>query len=147
MHKGKRKVKSLNKNANVNTYVEENVEGINVNDCRAEIQENSNKRKRECLTTINQIREPNSYIKIFKRKDKDKQINVIENELNNMKERKVFKKIEKVPEGANIIDSRWVFKIKRDSEGKIDKYIKQDKQQEAIPRNMEKIIKKLFHQH
>jgi len=44
-----------------------------------------------------------------------------------MKERKVFKKIEKVPEGANIIDSRWVFKIKRDSEGKIDKYIKQDK--------------------
>jgi len=72
MHKGKRKVKSLNKNANVNTYVEENVEGINVNDCRAEIQENSNKRKRECLTTINQIREPNSYIKIFKRKDKDK---------------------------------------------------------------------------
>jgi hypothetical protein len=34
MHKGKRKVKSLNKNANVNTYVEENVEGINVNDYR-----------------------------------------------------------------------------------------------------------------
>jgi len=60
-----------------------------------------------------------------------------------MKERKVFKKIEKVPEGANIIDSRWVFKIKRDSEGKIDKY----KARLAIPRNMEKIIKKLFHQH
>jgi len=34
MHKGKRKVKSLNKNASVNTNVEENVEGINVNDYR-----------------------------------------------------------------------------------------------------------------
>jgi len=61
-------------------------------------------------------------MEIFKRKDKDKWISAIENELNNMKERKIFKKIEKVPEGANIIDSRWVFKIKRDSEGKIDKY-------------------------
>jgi len=46
----------------------------------------------------------------------------VKNELNNMRERKVFKKIEKVPEGANIIDSRWVFKIKRDRVGKIDMY-------------------------
>ena len=82
MHKGKRKVKSLNKNASVNTNVEENVEGINVNDYRWEIQENSNKRKREYLTTINQVRDPNSYMEIFKRKDKDKWISAIENELN-----------------------------------------------------------------
>jgi len=111
MHKGKRKVKSLNKDVNVNTNVEENVEGINVNDNRGEIQENINKRKREYLATINQIREPNSYKEVFKRKDKDKWINAMENELNTMKEKKVFKKIEKVPEEANIIDSRWVFKI------------------------------------
>ena len=111
MHKGKRKVKSLNKDVNVNTNVEENVEGINVNDNRGEIQENINKRKREYLATINQIREPNSYKEVFKRKDKDKWINAMENELNTMKEKKVFKNIEKVPEEANIIDSRWVFKI------------------------------------
>ena len=56
---------------------------------------NSNKRKRECLTTINQIREPNSYMEIFKRKDKDKWISAIENELNNMKERKYSKRLKR----------------------------------------------------
>ena len=70
IHIGKKKVKSLNKNANVNTNVEENVEGINVNDYRGEIQENINKRKRECLTKIYQIIEPNSYMEILKEKIK-----------------------------------------------------------------------------
>ena len=32
---------------------------------------------------------------------------------------KVFKPIEKVPEGANIITSRWVFKYKKNSKGEI----------------------------
>jgi len=34
---------------------------------------------------------------------------------------KVFKPIEKVPEGANIITSRWVFKYKKNSKGEITK--------------------------
>ena len=38
-----------------------------------------------------------------------------------MKMLKVFKPIEKVPEGANIITSRWVFKYKKNSKGEITK--------------------------
>ena len=34
---------------------------------------------------------------------------------------KLLKPIEKVPEGANIITSRWVFKYKKNSKGEITK--------------------------
>jgi len=39
-----------------------------------------------------------------------------------MNEREVFTRVNKVPKNINVIDFRWVFKIKRDNEGNIDKY-------------------------
>jgi len=43
------------------------------------------------------------------------------NELQNMVKLKVFTPIKYVPKDANIISSRWVFKLKRDAHGNIIK--------------------------
>jgi len=42
--------------------------------------------------------------------------------LDNMKKKhKIYSIVNKIPSGSNIISSRWVFKYKRDSNGKIIK--------------------------
>jgi len=80
------------------------------------------KRTKQALITINQIKEPNSYKEVLRRKDKEEWTKAIEQELNNMKERNVYVRVNKVPKGTNIVDSRWVFKIKRNSKGEIEKH-------------------------
>eukprot|EP00833_Pecoramyces_ruminatium_P002112 jgi/Orpsp1_1/1176144/evm.model.c7180000056545.1 len=66
--------------------------------------------------------EPNNYKEIFKRKDKEKWLKAVNEELNSMKRMNVFTIVDKVPENANIITTRWVLKYKRNSEGVIVKY-------------------------
>ena len=45
----------------------------------------------------------------------------IKEELQNMESLHVFESVEKIPEGANITASRWIFKFKRNSAGEIIK--------------------------
>lgn len=47
---------------------------------------------------------------------------IIEEEFNSMIERGVFEKVESVPKNANIVNSRWIFKKERDSEGTTTKF-------------------------
>jgi len=89
----------------------------------------SNKRfkcnKNTTINTINSIidqsKEPINYNDIFKLKDKEEWLKAIQEELTNMEKLKVFDTIRKIPPNSNVISSRWVFKLKRDSEGNITK--------------------------
>jgi len=45
----------------------------------------------------------------------------VNNKFENMKNIKVYKVIQRIPERVNIISSRWIFKHKRDSNGNIVK--------------------------
>ena len=69
----------------------------------------------------NNLREPNNYRDIFNLEDKKEWLKAVDEELNNMKKMRVFTLIDKVPKGANIVSTRWVFKYKKDSEGNIIK--------------------------
>eukprot|EP00833_Pecoramyces_ruminatium_P004151 jgi/Orpsp1_1/1178183/evm.model.c7180000064349.1 len=54
-------------------------------------------------------------------KDKKEWLTAVNEELSNMEKLNVFTEVKKVPSGSNIISSRWVFKYKRNDEGKIIK--------------------------
>jgi len=90
---------------------------------------NNIKRKNNLFNSINPKRqktnnhliEPQNYKDIFNYEDKFQWIEEIKEELENMKNLNVFKTVKKLPEGANVIKSRWVFKYKKDSEGNIIK--------------------------
>ena len=62
-----------------------------------------------------------TYKDIFKLNDKSEWLKSVKEELDNMKRLKVFTVVNTVPSGSNIISSRWVFKYKRDSNGKVIK--------------------------
>ena len=88
----------------------------------------SNKRKKAGNTEImkinhynNTLIEPYIFKDIFKLKDKKEWLTSVKEELDNMKKHKVYSIVDKVPSGSNIISSRWVFKYKRDSNGKVIK--------------------------
>jgi len=69
----------------------------------------------------NTLIEPYIFKDIFKLKDKKEWLTSVKEELDNMKKHKVYSIVDKVPSGSNIISSRWVFKYKRDSNGKVIK--------------------------
>jgi len=88
----------------------------------------SNKRKKinntevfETKSNNNNLIEPYNYKDVFKSKDKTEWLNAVKEELNNMEKLKVFNIVKTVPSESNIISSRWVFKYKRDANGKIIK--------------------------
>jgi len=88
----------------------------------------SNKRKKAGNTEImkinhynNTLIEPYIFKDIFKLKDKKEWLTSVKEELDNMKKHKVYSIVDKVSSGSNIISSRWVFKYKRDSNGKVIK--------------------------
>lgn len=64
---------------------------------------------------------PDSYESIIKRSDKDSWLGAINDELNSLEENKTWT-ITELPKGKKQIDSKWIFKIKRDSSGNILNY-------------------------
>ncbi len=70
----------------------------------------------------NGLFEPRSYKEIFHTKDKDKWLEAVKDELNNMKSMNVFTIVDKVPKNSNVISTRWVLKYKKDSKGNIIKH-------------------------
>jgi len=81
----------------------------------------SNKNNKVNNPLTDQFKEPINYNDIFKLKDKIEWIKAIREELTNMEKLKVFDIIRKIPPNTNVISSRWVFKLKRNSEGDIIK--------------------------
>ena len=79
---------------------------------------NSNNKKQKLLK---ELREPNIYEDIVNLNDKNKWLKSVDNELNNMRNLRVYETIDKIPNNANLISSRWIFKFKRNSQGEIIK--------------------------
>jgi len=74
------------------------------------------------LLSNDNLDEPESYKDISNRKDKKGWLEAIKTELNNMKNKKVYTFIKEVPEGKNVISTRWVFTFRRNDIGIITKY-------------------------
>jgi len=74
------------------------------------------------LTIDNQeLKEPKDFKDIFNKVDKTEWLEAVENELYNMRKMKVYTPVEKIPNGANIITTRWIFTYKLDSNGNLMK--------------------------
>jgi len=117
-------IQSVNNTSSINqnTYNDINITSPkNYNHKRIFINNVSENEKYKKQKLSNDLREPFNYDDIYNLKDKEEWLISINEELENMKMLKVFKPIEKVPEGANIITSRWVFKYKKNSKGEITK--------------------------
>jgi len=67
------------------------------------------------------LREPENFDDIQNLIDKDEWLQAVEEELSNMTNLKVYNIIKYLPSNANVITTRWVFKYKRDSDGRIVK--------------------------
>jgi len=65
---------------------------------------------------------PLSFKDIFGRPDEKEWLKAVEEELNNMKNKNVYTIVSNIPNGKNLISSRWVFSYKRDDRGNIIKY-------------------------
>lgn len=65
--------------------------------------------------------DPKTYNEAMNSPDKAKWREAIDDELDSLEENKVWEIIDRPKKGTNIIDSRWIFKIKKDINGK-DKY-------------------------
>jgi len=62
------------------------------------------------LSTKEELCEPYNYHDIFNKIDKNKWLQAVKEELNSMKNLKVYKKVDRVPKGSNIITPKWVFR-------------------------------------
>jgi len=90
---------------------------------------NNNKKRKSNRNTRNKIknydksklREPTSFDDIQNLIDKDEWMEAVKEELRNMTNLKVYCTIKNLPSNANLITTKWVFKYKRDSNGKIIK--------------------------
>ena len=71
---------------------------------------------------IEELQLPQTYKDIFSRIDKEKWLKAIEEELNNMKNKKVYKFVKSVPKGKHIISARWVFSYKKNDVGIIIRF-------------------------
>lgn len=71
--------------------------------------------------TIHVNNEPKTIEKALKRKDKDDWEKALDEEYRSLITNKTWKLV-KPPEDAKILGCKWVFKLKRDEEGKIARY-------------------------
>jgi hypothetical protein len=88
----------------------------------------------------NSRRDPRSYQEVMKRDDKKEWQEAVRSEKKSMKEMNTFEEVKKVPDGCNIIDSKWVFTTKYDENGeevrkKARLVARGDRQKEGIDYN------------
>ena len=83
----------------------------------------ANKRKKIIPKTYdpNSLIEPKTYKEIYTLQDSEEWLDAVQEELENMENLNVFTPIESIPQGSNIISSKWVFKYKKDDQGNITK--------------------------
>jgi hypothetical protein len=65
--------------------------------------------------------DPTSYEEAMRSPHSSKWRESIEDEMRSMSANQVWK-LEKIPKGAKIVGCKWVYKIKRDSKGNIDRF-------------------------
>ena len=65
--------------------------------------------------------EPSCFKEIFTLPDKDLWIEAVNEERNNLNKLDVYEPVDYVPENANIVSCRWIFKYKRNDKGQIIK--------------------------
>jgi len=69
----------------------------------------------------NKLWEPHNYNDISNKIDKQEWYNALKDELNNMKNLKVYEFTKTVPKGDNIVTPKWVFRYKYNSDNTINK--------------------------
>ncbi len=65
--------------------------------------------------------EPKTIREIEKRKDKEKWFQAMREEMKSIEENRTWKLVER-PNDKNVVSCKWVFKIKKDKEGKVERY-------------------------
>ena len=70
---------------------------------------------------LKELPKPNNDDYILNLINKNGWLRSVDNELNNMRNLRVYETIEIIPKNANLISSRWIFKFKRNSLGEIIK--------------------------
>ena len=95
----------------------------NINQLSYNISNISNDRNFYIPEHHNKIRliEPTTYDDVLNSPDKEEWLNAIGEERRNFIRLKVYTPIEELPENANLISCRWIFKYKRDAMGNIVK--------------------------
>ena len=77
---------------------------------------------RKSTQLASEVYTPKSYSEAKNCKDAELWMEAIQAESQALLERGTFEIIHKVPDGANIVKSKWVFKVKADPDGYIDRY-------------------------
>ena len=111
---------SENKNFNKLNAVKRKFNGEIVNDINKKIKNLANFELFSCNNEI--LKHPLSFKEIYGRPDEKLWLKAVENELNNMKNKRVYKYVSYIPKDKNVISCRWVFTYKKDDKGKINKY-------------------------
>lgn len=63
--------------------------------------------------------EPTCYAEVMKREDAEKWKEVVDTELRLLNQNNTWTVVDKLPEGKKMINSKWVFKIKKTENNKI----------------------------
>lgn len=73
------------------------------------------------LATVSTAEEPETYLEAITRPDADKWIEAMKHEMSSIRKKKVWD-IVKRPSNTNIVSSKWIFKLKKDTKGNIVRY-------------------------
>ncbi len=74
-----------------------------------------------CLIASTEDERVSTYDQIMKSEDRDKWMKAMEDEIKSIQAQNTWE-LTKLPEGKKTIGSRWTFKLKIDSEGRIERY-------------------------
>ena len=122
--------KNNNNHLNTNIHSETNDMNINsiISNQNNKVKGNQTPNNNNTFICNNQVlnknlREPLDYDDIYNLEDQEEWFNSAENEFGNLRDLKVYEQVNKdeIPEEANIIKSRLIFKYKRNSKGDIVK--------------------------
>ena len=69
----------------------------------------------------NEIREPKSVSEVMSSNEKEKWINAMENEIESLKKHDVWELVD-LPEGRKTVGCKWIYKLKHDEDGNIERY-------------------------
>lgn len=73
------------------------------------------------ISTLDADDDPTSYYEAMKRKDKNKWLEAMKEEINSINKNKVWELVDR-PEGTNIVQNRWVCRKKKKPNGEVDRY-------------------------
>ena len=80
--------------------------------------------RRRSALMVTELKEPVNYEEAVTGEDREKWREAVISELESLEENRTWTlaRNEEIPKDTNLVDSKWVFKIKRDATGKLEKY-------------------------